>query len=220
MSKGNLLLLDCWVSPFCMRAKIALAEKGVAYESQEEDLFGGKSELLLTSNPIYQKVPVLLHNGKPICESTIIVGYIDEAYPSPPLLPPTAYERAQARFWADYIDKKVFDANGAVWRSKGEALEVAKKDFLEILKVLEGALGEKSYFGGDSFGFVDIIAIPLTCWFPASEKFGEFKVEDHCPKFSAWIKRCMQIESVAKTLPDPAKVYEFVVMFRKMQGIE
>lgn len=107
MSKGEVLILDFCFSPFCMRVKIALGEKGVEYESREEDLFGGKSELLLKSNPIYQKVPVFLHNGKPLCESTTIVTYIDEVWPSPPLLPACAYDRAQARFWADFIDKKV-----------------------------------------------------------------------------------------------------------------
>ncbi|XP_031276454.1 probable glutathione S-transferase [Pistacia vera] len=220
MSKGEVVVLDFWVSPFCMRVKIALGEKGVEYEGREEDLFGGKSELLLKSNPIYQKVPVLLHNGKPLCESTTIVSYIDEVWPSPPLLPPCAYGRAQARFWADFIDKKAFDAVGKIWRSKGKVAESAKKEFIEILKQLEGALGEKDYFGGDSFGFVDVIAIPLTSWFHAVEKFGGFKVEDECPKFSAWMKKCMQKESVAKIIPDPEKVYEFVIMMRKMQGIE
>lgn len=107
MSKAEVVLLDCWASPFCMRVKIALEEKGVEHENRGEDLFGGKSELLLKSNPVYQKVPVLLHNEKPLCESTIIVGYIDETWPSQPLLPTCPYARAQARFWADFIDKKV-----------------------------------------------------------------------------------------------------------------
>ncbi|KAK1588148.1 hypothetical protein Q3G72_020233 [Acer saccharum] len=105
-SLGEVVLLDCWVSPFCMRVKIALAEKGVEYEARAEDLFGGKSDLLLASNPIYKKIPVLLHNGKPLCESTVIVGYINETWSSPPLLPTSAYGRAQAQFWADFIDKK------------------------------------------------------------------------------------------------------------------
>ena len=107
MAKEDVLLLDFWVSPFCSRVKIALAEKGVAYQQRGEDIFGGKSELFLKSNPIYQKVPVLLHDGKPMCESTNIVHYIDETWPSPPLLPASAYDRARARFWADFIDKKV-----------------------------------------------------------------------------------------------------------------
>ncbi|KAA8530717.1 hypothetical protein F0562_005349 [Nyssa sinensis] len=143
MSKEEVVLLDFWISPFCIRAKIALAEKGVAFEGREEDLFGCKSELLLKSNPIYQKVPVLLHNGKPVCESTNIVSYIDETWPSPPLLPPCPYGRASARFWADFIDKKVYGAGSGLAKSKGEEREVAKKELLEILKQLEGVLGRE-----------------------------------------------------------------------------
>ncbi|KAF5457572.1 probable glutathione S-transferase [Juglans microcarpa x Juglans regia] len=218
--KGDVVLLDCWASPFSMRVKIALEEKGVEREDRAEDLFGGKSELLLKSNP-HQKVPVLLHDGKPICESTNIVTYIDEVWPtSQPLLPTCPYERAHARFWADFIDKKLFDAGGKIWRNKGEAQEVAKKEFIEVVKQLEGALGEKDYFGGDSFGFLDITAIALTSWFSAFETFGGFKVEEYCPKFSAWMMRCMQRETVAKVLPDPEKIYEFVLMLKKMHGIE
>ncbi|GMJ07818.1 A. THALIANA GLUTATHIONE S-TRANSFERASE TAU 19, glutathione S-transferase TAU 19 [Hibiscus trionum] len=220
MSKAELVILDYWVSPFCLRVKIALNEKGLQYEARPEDLFGGKSELLLKSNPIYQKVPVFLHDGKPLCESTIIVSYIDETWSSPPLLPSCPYGRAQARFWADYIDKKVFDASGNIWRSKGEVPVEAKKEFIKILKQLEEALGDKDYFNGATFGFVDIIAIPLTCWFLAVEKIGGFTVAEECPKISSWTKRCLQRESVAKVVPDPEKVYEFVLMFRKMQGID
>ena len=107
MAKSEVLLLDCWASPYCLRVKIALNEKGIEYDGREENLFGGKSELLLRSNPIHQKVPVLLHQGKPLSESAIIVDYIDRTWPSPPLLPSSSYDIAQARFWADFIDKKV-----------------------------------------------------------------------------------------------------------------
>ncbi|KAK7385654.1 hypothetical protein VNO78_31419 [Psophocarpus tetragonolobus] len=214
-------VLDFWASPFCARVKIALEEKGVKHVDREEhDLFGGKSELLLKSNPIHQKVPVLLHNDRPLAESAIIVSYIDEAWPSNPLLPAIVYDRAQARFWADYIDKKVFEAGRNIWASNGEEREVATRDFIEVLKHLEEALGDKDYFGGDAFGYVDIIAIPHSAWFLAYEKLGAFKVEDHAPKISAWIKKCLQRESVAKVLPDPEKVYQFVLYFRKMSGLD
>ena len=101
-----MILLDFWPSPFGLRARISLTEKGVEYEYKDEDL-SNKSPLLLKSNPIHKKIPVLIHNGKSICESLVIVQYIDEVWKDKPLMPEDPYERAQARFWADYVDKKV-----------------------------------------------------------------------------------------------------------------
>ena len=102
-----MVLLDFWPNVFGMRVKIALAEKGIRYEYKEQDIFN-KSPLLLEMNPIHKKIPVLIHNGKPVCESLIIVQYIDEVWnDESPLLPSDPYQRAHARFWADFVDKKV-----------------------------------------------------------------------------------------------------------------
>ena len=101
-------LLGLWESPFVVRSGIALNLKGVDYEFLEE-VPGTKSELLLKSNPVYKKMPVLIHNGKPICESMIIVQYIDEVWATkgPAILSADPYDRALHRFWAYYVDDKV-----------------------------------------------------------------------------------------------------------------
>ena len=105
--EDEVVLLDMWASMFGLRVRIALAEKGIKYEYKEQDLFN-KSPLLLQMNPIHKKIPVLIHNGKPISESLIILEYIDEVWKhKSPLLPSDPYQRAQARFWADFVDKKV-----------------------------------------------------------------------------------------------------------------
>nr|TKR90688.1 tau class glutathione transferase GSTU49 [Populus alba] len=123
-----------------MRVRIALEEKGVHYEYTEQDL-RNKSPLLLQMNPVYKKVPVLIHNGKPICESLIAAEYVDEVWKNKSrLLSPHPYKRAQSRFWADFADKKM---------EKGEEKEAAKNDFIESLKLLEGELGDEPYFEGD-----------------------------------------------------------------------
>ena len=109
MEQGKVVLLDFWPSSFGMRVRIALAEKGIEYEAKEENLLADKSPLLLESNPVHKKIPVLIHNGKPVCESLNIVEYIDEVWSHKSrLLPSDPYSRAQAKFWADYVDKKVF----------------------------------------------------------------------------------------------------------------
>ncbi|XP_010245130.1 PREDICTED: probable glutathione S-transferase parC [Nelumbo nucifera] len=216
----EVILLDFWPSPFGMRARIALAEKGVKYEYRDEDL-QNKSPLLLQMNPVHKKIPVLIHNGKPICESLIILQYIDEVWKDKlPLMPSDPHKRAQARFWADFTDKKIYDCGRRIWATKGEDQEAAKKEFIECLKLLEGELGDKPYFGGDALDFVDVTLVPFYSWFYAYETCGNFSIEAHCPKFVAWAKRCMQKESVSKSLPDQNKVYDFVLVLKKKFGIE
>ncbi|TYH35422.1 hypothetical protein E1A91_D13G183800v1 [Gossypium mustelinum] len=216
----EVVLLDFWPSPFGMRSRIALAEKGIKYEYKEEDL-RNKSALLLQMNPVHKKIPVLIHNGKPVCESLIQVQYIDEVWhDKAPLLPSDPYQKATARFWADYVDKKIYDLGSRVWKTKGEEQATAKKEFIETLKLMEKELGDKPYFGGESLGYVDVAFIPFYSWFYAYEKCGNFSIEAECPKLIAWAKRCMQKESVAKSLPDQQKVYDFILEMKKRFGIE
>ncbi|XP_068321054.1 probable glutathione S-transferase [Pyrus communis] len=217
---NEVVLLDFWPSPFGMRLRIALAEKGIEYEYKDEDL-RNKSPLLLQMNPVHKKIPVLIHNGKPVCESLVALQYIDEVWnDKAPLLPSDSYLRAQARFWADFVDKKIYDIGRKLWTTKGEEHDAASKEFLDCIGVLEGELEDKPFFGGETLGFVDVALIPFYSWFLVYEKFGNFSVEAEHPKFIAWVKRCMEKESVSKSLPEQEKVYDFVALMRKKFGIE
>jgi glutathione S-transferase len=94
MAEKGVKVFGMWASPMAVRVEWALRVKGVEYEYINEDL-SNKSEALLRYNPVTKKIPVLVHDGKPMAESTIIV------------VPADPYERAQARFWARFADEKV-----------------------------------------------------------------------------------------------------------------
>ncbi|XP_020599794.1 probable glutathione S-transferase parA [Phalaenopsis equestris] len=213
-------LLDFCSNPFGQQCRIALAEKGVEYECLELNL-SDRSELLLKLNPVYKRTPALFHDGKTVRESLVIVEYIDEVWHGKSsILPSDPYERAKARFWADYVNQQFFECGTRLWRKKGKALQEAKEEFIQILKALEAELGDKKYFGGDAFGLVDIALVPFTSWFYSYETLAGFSVEQESSKLVAWAKRCLERESVAKSLHDPKSIYEFVEYLRKMYGVE
>ncbi|KAK2992730.1 hypothetical protein RJ640_025233 [Escallonia rubra] len=217
----EVILLDTLPSSFGMRVRIALAEKGIRYEYRDEQLLQEKSPLLLQMNPVHKMIPVLIHNGKPICESLVILQYIDEVWnDKPPFLPSDPYQRSKARFWADFIDKKVYDSGKRVLMNKGEVMEQGKKDMIECLKLLEGELGDQLYFGGTTLGFLDIALVPYCVWFHSYETCGDFSIEAECPKLMAWGQRCMGIENVAKSLYDKHKVYEYALQLRERFGVK
>ncbi|EXB56005.1 putative glutathione S-transferase parA [Morus notabilis] len=214
--EDKVVLLDFWPSLYGMRVRIALAEKGVQYEAKEENILLEKSPQLLEMNPVHKKIPVLIHNGKPVCESLNIVRYIDEVWNhNSPLLPSDPYQKAQAMFWADYIDKKIFILVKQVLKAKGEEQEATRKEFIECLKTVEGELGDKRYFGGERFGFIDLVLIPITTRFYSLEVCANLSIDSECPKLIGWAKRCIEKQSVAKSLPDPHKIYGYILLLKE-----
>ncbi|RVW78693.1 Glutathione transferase GST 23 [Vitis vinifera] len=183
MQEEQVKLLGIWVSPFVKRVEWALKFKGIEYEYVEEDLTN-KSSLLLTSNPVHQKVPVLLHNGNPIVESLVIIEYIDENWKQNPILPQDPHERAKARFWANFIEQKITEATRTALVTEGEQQEKVVKELKEAMEVLEGEaaakLNDKTlFFGGkNGLGYVDIVLGWICNWVEVIEEVGGFKVLD------------------------------------------
>ncbi|KAJ7943548.1 Glutathione S-transferase [Quillaja saponaria] len=216
MASNNVKLLGAWASPFVLRVRIALNIKSVNYEFLQET-FGSKSQLLLQSNPVYKKIPVLIHADKPISESSIIVHYIDEVWASgPSILPSDPYHRATARFWATYIDDKWFPSLSGIARAQGEeARKALIQQVEEGLELLEDAFGKcskgKAFFGGESIGFLDIAFGCFLGWLRAAEAMNGVKLihEAKTPGLAKWAEKFTADGAVKEVLPETQRLVEF-----------
>uniref|UniRef100_A0A1J3CP96 Glutathione S-transferase n=1 Tax=Noccaea caerulescens TaxID=107243 RepID=A0A1J3CP96_NOCCA len=209
--KEEVKLLGIWASPFSRRIEMALKLKGIPYDYVEE-ILEQKSPLLLALNPIHKKVPVLVHNGKTIVESQIILEYIDETWKHNPILPQDPYDRSKARFLAKLVDEQIL-VTGFVQMAKADekGREAVVEQTRELITYLEKELVGKDFFGGKSVGFLDIVAgsmIPF-CVARGWEGMGlEVITEDKFPEYSRWVKNLDKVEFVKDCIPPREKHVE------------
>jgi glutathione S-transferase len=219
MASTDVKVIGAAPSPFVNRVQIALNLKSVDYEFLEEKL-GSKSELLLKSNPVHKKIPVMIHGGKPICESLIIVQYIDQVWTDgPSILPSDPYARAMARFWAAYVDDKFYPTFRAFGSAEGEeAKAVAREQLMEGIMLLEDAFAKcgkgKDFFGGDTIGYLDIAIGCFLGWMRAVEQMSDIKLIDETktPGLFGWAERFGSNAAVKDVLPKTETLVEIAKM--------
>ncbi|KAL1550961.1 glutathione transferase [Salvia divinorum] len=203
-------------SPYVNRVEMALEMKSVDYELVEMNPYE-KSELLIKLNPIHKKVPVLVHGDRPICESLIIVQYIDDAWTNgPSILPTDPYDRAIARFWAAFVDDKFFPLLRQMRDTKEEeAKRLVFEKVLEAFVLLEGAFitcsKGKAFFGGDTVGYLDIALGSFVGYLRVSEMMNaNYKILDETktPCLAGWAERLYSDSLVKDAMLDPHKLLE------------
>jgi RNA polymerase-associated protein len=148
-------------SQFSHRVRIVLAEKGVTVEIVDVDIYD-KPEDLAALNP-YNSLPTLVDRDLVLYEPNIMMEYLDERFPHPPLFPVYPVARAQSRLWMYRIDR---DWSHLVEKLQAEdgtpaELDKARKELRESIISVSPIFAEKPYFMSDEFTIVDCCVLPI-----------------------------------------------------------
>ena len=167
-----MLLLEHPLSSYAQKVKIALREKDIPFTVETPpDLGSGRSGgAFKAANPRIE-IPVLIDGPHQIFDSTVIMEYIEERWPDPPLMPRDPAARAFARITEDVCDTHYEAVNWGfgeiLWfrRAEGELAVKMKVEAARQTMVLQAwlteRLGASPWFGGQTFGWADAAAAPM-----------------------------------------------------------
>jgi len=141
------------------QVRIVLAEKGVNVEIHSIDADEAPEDLL-DINP-YGSVPTLVDRELVLYHPHIIMEYLDERFPHPPLLPVYPVARAEARKMMYRIENDWYSLLRTIIRGKGAEAEAARRQLLESLVAVEPVFADKPYFLSDEFSLLDCSVAPL-----------------------------------------------------------
>ncbi len=166
-----IVLYEHPLSPYAQKLKIALREKDVPFETRLPGGIGtGQTEGEFATYSPRGEVPLFIHDETPIFDSTIILEYIEEVWPTPALLPSDAKTRAKVRMIEEVMDTHVeaitwglgelFFFDRATENLRLQMLTTAQAQSKDYFSWLEAQLGSNAWFNGQGFGWGDLAVIP------------------------------------------------------------
>ena len=163
--------------PYCVRTRLVLDGKGLAYDLVEIDL-GDKPPFLRELNP-RNRVPVLDDDGSILYESEALNEYIDETHPEPPMMPSDPGERTGVRMLMRRFDD-LSDAYYAARRKEPGAHEQLEAELGWLDRLLAG----REYLAGDAYTLAD------PGWWPWIARMHRVGVDiARFPSVAAWSDR-------------------------------
>lgn len=140
---------------------MVLAEKGVTVDIVDVDP-NNKPEDLAEINP-YNSLPTLLDRDLVLYEANVIMEYLDERFPHPPLLPVYPVQRALSRLWITRVEREWSSRLDVLMTGKGReaAISKARKELRESIIAVAPIFAEKPFFMNEEFTLVDCCVAPI-----------------------------------------------------------
>ncbi len=195
----SLHLMSHALCPYVQRAVISLTEKGVPFEKTMIDL-ANKPDWFLELSPL-GKTPLLVAEGQPIFESSVILEYLEDTQANP-LHPADATERARHRAWVEFSSAVLGDIAGLYSAKDEERFEAKRADVVRKVEKLEQELGEGPWFAGEAFSLVDSAFGPVFRYFDVFDRFVDLQVFENAPKVRAWRAALAKRPSVATAVSE------------------
>lgn len=195
-------------SHYSSKVKIALFEKGLAFDAPPLTAGYQKSPEYLALNPL-GKVPFLQDGDFGIGESEVIVEYLEEQYPQPPLLPSAPQDRARSRWLSRFHDLYLAPQLTTLYAALYDG-RVGKPEFAveverlhELVAMLESHIQPAPYLLGSQFSLADA-SFALSYWYIGllSKAHGKPVLDADIPRLAAWFTAIQQRASVASVLKE------------------
>lgn len=153
-------------SQYSHRVRIVLAEKGVTVDLIEADAAHPPAELA-DLNP-YNSLPTLVDRDLVLYESKVMMEYLDERFPHPPLLPVYPVARAESRLYIHRIEKDWCSLVDSILHSRSDnVVKKATKELRESLMGIAPIFAEKPFFMSEEFTLVDCCLAPILWRLPS-----------------------------------------------------
>jgi glutathione S-transferase len=203
-------IIGSYVSPYVRKVLACLHLKGLEYEIDPITPFFGNAEFERLS-PL-RRIPVLVHEGLALSDSSVICAWLDEAFPERPLLPAAPAERARARWLEEYADTRLGDlfiwglfyqkfVRPIVWGEATDEARVARtlgEGIPRELDYLEEQLPPEGFLFGGEIGLADIA---LATFF-RNGAYVDFRVDDgRWPRTAGFVDQALAHPCFAATFP-------------------
>lgn len=163
--KSGMMLYSYPLCAYCHRARLVLTEKGISADVEYIDI-NEPNEDLVELNP-YGSMPTMIDRDLVLYDSRIIMEYLDERFPHPPLYPMDPVSRAQARMFIQRIDEDWYSLLDEIEGAPDKKASRAKKMLRESLVSAAPIFEAKRYFMSDEFSLVDCALAPLLWRLPS-----------------------------------------------------